>query len=782
MAGESVVDGPPRSFVDITGTDQDVDDALLASLPDVIEALDPLLSSPALLDERADVLARTYQRWRRRARSSQPGYERSEICGALGFALFTQRVLRYARERPASGSHWQRIHRELNLRFRPDEVKDVFDRLYGFPGEGHALATAEVHRIGTTSFILKCLPSRASASTMAALKCLIYPYTRMEAIAGVTRDYAREYGRDPGRPCPQMVEVYRSTERWVLMRFVDGRSLSEVLRDESEAGDEHPLGLRADRLRRYGLPLLHALSVVPRPHLDLSPSNVMVETPDDDEPTAPARLVLVDFGQNYLLTHDVAGGRVHPETTRYVAPELLGSRASSRPLTGYEDVYSVGQILLELAGYGRADGAFIPSDLFMEAPLVARLIEDLLDNEPVHRLLLIGLDLGPSIVDRREAAYHELRSRLDDALKAHRSLARSTPSLVPRPRPDPRWYRRAGGALAALASQPAQLRSLAADFPADRIAARALDFRALKFLKFLQVARTADGLSAEFRPFFRWALVCSAGWTVVWAVALKFIHDDTQQVSLLPDVHSVIRASPPFVDLGAVLHHYAPLPRAAPPGWENLPVQLVALTFGLTVTRYYLEIFSMLRLKGTRRTPGVVAASVLMRMMALGGVAVTLAYPFFISHWLLYWGLLIMLIVANNLANYRVADSFVRRGEQVFSTLRRSDLHRSVDSYAEWWRLMMYYGIGLWFLDWTISTGFNRDVLTYAALVMAINMLALYLGNCGKKAPGLRATLSRAFVTGERLDARERRLSAWRTVPPVGVSPAAATPRELVSA
>jgi hypothetical protein len=182
--------------------------------------------------------------------------------------------------------------------------------------------------------------------------------------------------------------------------IVDGPTLLEVL--QATAGE----GLRADRLTRYGLSLVRALGAVPSAHLDLSPSNILVE--DDSAMSAAARLVLIDFGENYLLTQNVAGGRVLAETTRYVAPELLGSRAPGQVPTGYEDVYSLGQILLELAGYNAAEAGYLPGELFLDAPLVGRLIEDLVDRSPDNRLLLSRLQLGVPLADQRREAYREL--------------------------------------------------------------------------------------------------------------------------------------------------------------------------------------------------------------------------------------------------------------------------------------------------------------------------------------------------------------------------------------
>ena len=93
---------------------------------------------------------------------------------------------------------------------------------------------------------------------------------------------------------------------------------------------------RLDRLRRYGLPLLTALADVPVAHLDLSPSNVIVQEPEASNGEAGAvNVVLIDFGENYLLTQDVGSGRLGSEYAKFIAPELLHTRGPGRPSCGH---------------------------------------------------------------------------------------------------------------------------------------------------------------------------------------------------------------------------------------------------------------------------------------------------------------------------------------------------------------------------------------------------------------------------------------------------------------
>jgi hypothetical protein len=734
-----------ETLADLSG-DPDKDDALLLSLRNPLRGAEPLLSETALLVDRKDHLVSTYRRLRHRLRATVPDQRQSEMLGALGFCLLTERMLAntFGVEGAASSQvDWDRRQRELNIRFEQPGVKDAFARLYDFPHELD-LGSATIHRLGTTSFLLRCRSKSIDAAGPSALKCLLYPYMRLGAVVEATKRYADTYKSADPSTTRHMVRVYRSTAQWVWMEFITGRTLSEALRAEALLDESPPTGLRSDRLRRYGLPVLQALHDVPSSHLDLSPSNIMVrDTGDTESQQMNADIVLIDFGENHLLTQNVASGRISSETARYVAPELLESRSRGGS-TGYEDVYSVGQILLELAGYDEADGGYIPTRLYKDTPLIGRLIEDLLDREPGNRLLLSGLDLTPPIEgDRRETMYADLRRRLTQALTAHNVMAKVTPTLAPKDRAGSGWVGRSWAALSSLATSLVLIFGTVA-----------------KPLQFRKIMKQGDEVGTEYGVFFRWAMACSTTSAIGLFLIIAQLRNATQRVGFVPGLSTVLHGTPPFVDPSALLHHYAPLPRGFPPGWDVLPALLVALTFAVTATRYYLEIFSMLTVRRMRLTIGRRIVELLTRMMSLGTILVVPATIFLRNQWLIFWGAAMLFIVANNLANWALASSLVARGSAEFSTIRKSDLADSVDTYAEWWKLMLYYGAFLCALGVLVDLGVLKDLVLYAVLAIAVNMLGLYRGNCGKKAPGLRAALSRAWATGERLEALHRRAAS----------------------
>jgi predicted Ser/Thr protein kinase len=126
--------------------------------------------------------------------------------------------------------------------------------------------------------------------------------------------------------CARVIEVSSTAVPFLAMEFVDGPSLSSVLRDRGRL-DTADLVALVDDLAR-GLGDVHAKGVV---HLDLKPSNVLRDS--------SARWKIVDFGIARMLTGEahrrVAG------TPPYMAPE----QALGEPIDTRTDLYSLSLIL-----------------------------------------------------------------------------------------------------------------------------------------------------------------------------------------------------------------------------------------------------------------------------------------------------------------------------------------------------------------------------------------------------------------------------------------------------
>jgi hypothetical protein len=755
--------GSGRGTIEGLSGDARHDDELLLSFADPLEEIKPYLEERDWMNRaRPDArsayrlrhVAKAFQRWRIRASRETLTHRESRVLGALGFCLLSMRMVYYTTRLEGQGEStgaWPQRLRRLNRLFQQPSVRDAFAELYDFPEGDLKLASATIHRLGTTSFILRCDPVGRDAN-VSALKCLLYPYIGNSDIADATEGYLKEYGQAERRV--PMARIYDSGRKWIRMEFIEGGTLAEAVREEDANGARRPSRLRVDVLRRFGLPLLDALAGVPYPHMDLSPSNVMVR---DRTPAERADIVLIDFGENYLLTHNVSSGSVSAETARYVAPELLRSRMG-REGTGYEDIFSVGQILLDLAGYSSGSGGgYIPNDLFMDAPFLAHLVEDMLDEDPEKRLLLIRSASASSLdQEARSSVYRELSKRLEEGLDAHEVLATVTPTLVDTPgQPTETWWGRARQQVRSwLGSLPTMLKAVSQP------------------LKYAQLARRQTGVASEYRYLLVWLSLSSIGWAVAWGNTIARLRADPAFGMLVPSSKGLYGLVVNRDRLANLVHRYQELRSLPVQRWEDLLATLVFLSVGLVAARYYLEIFSSLTVRRLPRTLETTVVEVLMRLCALWvGPIVLIANLFVGRHWGIF-GWVMALIVANNYACWRLADRLVRDGEREFSTMKRSDLRHSIQVYAEWWKLMFAYGVVVTFLGVLVEAGLAHDLVIYSFVLMAVNMLSLYRSNCGKKAPGLRASLSRAYVGGERLHALTRRRAAGTDARQSGAVPA----------
>jgi hypothetical protein len=739
MAGEDrapVLEG-------LTG-DAEHDDALLEATGGEPAAFERALRDRDVPESRLEAVERAYRRWGARAGDRGTPAGRA-IRGALGFWLMTVLMVRWTsgQARDEEAPDWPALQRRLDALFGDPHVRGCFASLY-LPPADLELGTATVHRLGTTSFILHCLKADNTRDPI-ALKCLLYPYTGNRQIALATREYERRYAPTATAAKAHMPRVYRSSEAWIEMDFIEGRTLAELLAGMDAGGEPAALSVRLDRVRRYGLPLLTALCVLPVAHLDLSPSNVIVQERESEDGTATvAHVYLVDFGENYLLTQDVGSGRIGAADARFVAPELLHSRGR-RERSGREDVFSVGQLLLSLAGFASGDGGFIPTRLHEDVPFLAPIVEDLVDRAPDRRLLLMDGGHDPDVPPGD--LYRALRHRLREGLAAQETLAPMSPTLAMSRRPGGP----AGRLLARLGSLPHMVGAVR----------RPLEFAAAAQL--LDRRRGPAAGDTDSRYLFWWVFACSCGWLAIWLVVGGGLVSDLLHTSLLPDPQDVLRSTWPLVDLRALAAHYQALYTGPPRDWQGVLGRLVVLSFGVTAARYYLDIFATLTTRRLRSTRGRRRVEAAMRLTALGfGPGLVALSVWLLSDWMLATAGLMLWIVLNNYLSCELATRLAQRGERAFSTIRDSDLRENLDKFSEWWKLMLAYCVALIALGVLVRLGFARDVWVYALAVIALNMIKLYRSNCGKLAPGVRASLRRAYVTGERLESLDRRAGTAR--------------------
>jgi len=247
------------------------------------------------------------------------------------------------------------------------------------------------HKAGTTSFILRASTlepiDESGARRQLAVKCVLFPWNKVAAIAQATDDYALRYG---GRLTPHVVvHPIASSRRWVLMPFQDGLTLAEQLAELEAPPINHARGhspadrvTKARDIARHLTTALHQLAggqpvdtTHPnRQHLDLSPSNILLE-PGSNE------IRFIDLGVNHLYSRQV--GIAEHDDSVFTAPEIKNQGSSATA-----DAYSVGIILIRiLAGYAPRDGR-VPTKVWKISPLLARALDDLIEEDFRRRLLL----------------------------------------------------------------------------------------------------------------------------------------------------------------------------------------------------------------------------------------------------------------------------------------------------------------------------------------------------------------------------------------------------------
>ena len=128
---------------------------------------------------------------------------------------------------------------------------------------------------------------------------------------------------------------------YIVMEFIDGVNLAELLRASGPPGVSMTLELAHQALQALGF--LHRKNVV---HRDVAPDNLMLTYDEDGRP----QLKLIDLGIAKPLdnTINLTSTGVFLGKLKYSSPEQLGGLADGETLDARSDVYSLGVVLYEL--------------------------------------------------------------------------------------------------------------------------------------------------------------------------------------------------------------------------------------------------------------------------------------------------------------------------------------------------------------------------------------------------------------------------------------------------
>ncbi len=210
--------------------------------------------------------------------------------------------------------------------------------------------------------------------------------------------------------------VVRSTMPFLVMEFVKGRSLQEIMQSEG-AMPVHRAWEFISAIAS-GVAAAHRQNIV---HRDLKPLNIMVQ---DDVPAAEGVKIL-DFGLAKIKSGELLGSFVQAQTSGlmgspfYMAPEQWGDDEPD----AHADIYSLGVILYQmLAGEVPFKGSSIPS--IMKKHLTM----------PPPSFHSMGVSVPPAIeAVVRHSLEKEIGSRIDTVenfLKELRAAMDATP-VVP---------------------------------------------------------------------------------------------------------------------------------------------------------------------------------------------------------------------------------------------------------------------------------------------------------------------------------------------------------------
>jgi serine/threonine protein kinase len=627
--------------------------------------------------------------------------------GALGGYLFLYIITTAAQKRSRAPRDYEALAGLLS----DPPVAAWIRSFYGLDDGQYDFSAVRLHEIGTTSFILWCRRQPADDTDDArelAVKCLLPRYMDLRSI----RERTLHYARDHSVPDDVGPQVHSATYTTVTMDFVDGDTLASRLAARAVSPDldkkEHNQRRVLDRadlqfLRELATVLCFLLKKLAKSgkyHLDLSPTNIIVVS----QPNQPLRLKLVDFGPNFILTERAGSSSAFGQAALYVSPELLNDPDQK---SWRCDIYSLGMILLEAASKQslQLDGSVAEltrlwqgTETWDGAAGLARLIEEMIDSDPAHRLLL-----QPQPQDDPVLAYTHLEQL----------IAQETDVME-------EYETRSGTSGLGVFRGPALLRF----------------WRNPQFANIFAAGRrpdaSTDAIYQEFPRLARWTAASLTGWAMTLLAFASFTIADFGVPGLTPAINEWA--------------HFVPL--KAPDFWPNLPGRLVSLTFGMAAVTYYVNGFSTVAPRVMGSWLGR-ASDAAMRATAVGLWAPILwAICINPEDWALCAGIGTLLVVLNNYLALRIANrANAVAANRHFSTMGDTGWRFVDDVFREWWKLMGGYSGALLVVGVLLAIHRVHGVWLFAVFVVAINIIKMYRLNCTQQAPRVRGSLDRDILT-----------------------------------
>ncbi|HEY7456457.1 MAG TPA: protein kinase [Solirubrobacterales bacterium] len=635
------------------------------------------------------------------------GEDEPEIRGPLGLYLGLSAAVDFAL---AVEPHGALPEKTVEL-FRDAAALECFRTFYEIEPL-YDLAGAKLHRIGTTSLILRCPVhedrDHPRMPPVVALKCLLPRYHRVRVIRERTDKYVQEHSLE----VPSTAKIFASGHLTITMEFIEGETLAERLRRRAvskELPKREQVRERALHdaditfIREVGLAICECLRELRENghhHLDLAPSNIIVVSKERE----PLKVRLIDLGRNFAISERVGTSAAYERAALYVAPELLQDNLID---SWRCDAYSLGIILLETAAKRELTKEDLAAELgrlwqgerpWEGAPEIARIVDELVDENPVRRLTL---------ADETDDPYHYLQKLIyqeTEVLELYEDQTEGSGFGLLRGLDLIKIYKR---------TQPMNL---------------------VKAGK--EIEEPVDGTYEDFPALARWALLAMLCWVLTLSSFLALTAADLGLTTLKPWVEQLAELTHARFEVGP--SHF----------WHNLPGRLVALSFGLTAVTYYINNFATLSPKRLEVRIGQIS-EVLMRSSAVVLVIpIMIAMVYNPDAWPLCAGFGTLLVVLNNFVSLRIAGhAYDTRRQRRFTPQDDAGYRFINDVFTEWWLLMGWYSISLIAIGILLLEGEASDAGVFAILVIVANVVKMYRTNCVQTAPQVRGCLSRAMLT-----------------------------------
>jgi hypothetical protein len=595
------------------------------------------------------------------------------------------------------------------------------------------------HRHGTTSIILRGMGSKKDGKRRGfALKLILYPFLRISRIEQATIAY-QDLIPDISEDDLHLTPVWCSASSWILMGFVAGTPLNELYATHTNGSASR---VELGELRRFGTALFDALCELDvrinvhdkgsvSVHGDLSPSNIIVSGGDEDPVVH-----FIDIGRNYLYSHTSVLGQDGADGA-YIAPEIKAGAPDDD--TRDADLFSLGHLLILLGGVGVGPDRTVPDAFYAQVPMVARFIEDLIENEPANRLLLFGRATGD------ETRYQFLRRQFLAELDAAQAAEQSDRGPT-----DGHWFR----ALRVQLSHrlPEALRPLAG-----------MPGRLLRIRKSRRRAETKSSQSTGSLLFWSW--LSATAWAITVSVTLTwFIRQlsykgepwqwgtrsvEVYQKTLKPHDDQSI----PIIDgLRRPDYHLPDLQ-------HNWPSLLVGLTYALVGAKYYQNLFASIAplragWRYGRLTALAMAAQFFMRLEAVA--AMVLVLPVILVEprlWSIDAAIGQIVVYLCNLSVFSFSMLALRKAREAkLATVPVDDISiTGVSAFKDWVPSSLFYAVTVAGIGSLLFFGKLQDEWMYATGVSSINFFLFYIIKSGRGAADVRVLVTRATFAAERL-------------------------------